>query len=172
MQPRRNKNFSQLPSEPDIQRIQQVNWFGTDFSLLLASCSELSTHIIMLPMRDRSSHIAPAECHDSCVPQCTNCGCGCGALQPSDWRKSFRMTWLCSSELEKGNLAVSGFPLMEFSVGMLCWQGLLGAWDHPVSGADSEVHRLPAILREQHAQRTEEALPCPIPGGFLKSMSI
>ena len=121
MQPRRNKNFSQLPSEPDIQRIQQVNWFGTDFSLLLVSCSELSTHIIMLPMRDRSSHIAPAECHDSCVPQCTNCGCGCGALQPSDWHKSFRMTWLCSSELEKKNLAVSGLA----SDGVLCGDALL-----------------------------------------------
>lgn len=57
MQPRRNKNFSQLPSEPDIPRIQQVNWFGTDFSLLLAS--ELSAHTIVLPTRDRNSHIAP-----------------------------------------------------------------------------------------------------------------
>ena len=170
MQPRRNKDFSQLLSEPDIQRIQQVNWFGTDFSLVLASCSELSAHTITLPVRDRSSHIAPLSAVIPVFPGELTVGVDvvpCSLLtgvNPSGWPDCGPQGW-------RREAAVSGFPLMEFSVGMLCWQGLLGARDHPVSGADSEVHRLPAILREQHAQRTEEALSCPGPGGFLKSMS-
>lgn len=59
---------------------------------------------------------------------------------------------------------------MGLSVGMVYWQDLLGARDHAFSGADPEVHGLPAVLCEQYTEGTEEALPCPRPGGFLKSM--
>lgn len=53
--------------------------------------------------------------------------------------------------VKEGKLSCLVVPSDECSVGMVCWQGLLGARDHPFSGADSEVHGLPAVLREQHA---------------------
>lgn len=52
----------------------------------------------------------------------------------------------------------------------VCCQGLPGARDHPVPGADPEVHGLPAALREQHSEGASEALPRPGPRGLLESM--
>lgn len=97
-----------------------MSWFWTGFSLFPSSCSALSAHIIMLLLRDRSSHSTVLGAVILVSPSVLAVGMD-GALQPTGWHNC-PPGWLAvMPRVKEGKLSCSVVP----TDGVFCGGGLL-----------------------------------------------